>query len=354
MMQKQFSVGPLSGPLKPKYRLIDILINEPLNDGSVFNPEKGVDVFIDLNTLLKTISSSRKAIQSIPFSKNVDREIVSSILYIIKHWKDYTRKYEDCKIYLILNDIHMENIVESKQLKSYLYPYINKFEKDVYGQLVYYWDESIKTVETVLKYIPNVYLINCKTFDSYVIPNVINDYETNNRYRLIITGNSLFTSYQYMKNCKVLFSAWSTNGITQMTEANSIIRKITKIDDSLMESFNKRVLFNLLNIIIGDFERGILGLNQLGITRFATDLTRSIEQNKIPSNPQSIESILQIMDKTTHEYILKSYPLVDIDQHSQMIPQSQIEKIKSNMIDLVDIDGLRSINIDGLNLLELL
>ena len=61
-----------------------------------------------------------------------------------------------------------------------------------------------------------------------------------------------------------------------------------------------------------------------------------------------------MIDKAYHDYVMKSYPLVDIESHSKMIPQSCIQNLKSTMIDLVDIDGLRSLSIDGLNLLELL
>ena len=39
---------------------------------------------------------------------------------------------------------------------------------------------------------------------------------------------------------------------------------------------------------------------------------------------------------------------------TEMIPQSAIQNMKSNMIDLIDIDGLNRYSIDGLNLLELL
>jgi len=46
--------------------------------------------------------------------------------------------------------------------------------------------------------------------------------------------------------------------------------------------------------------------------------------------------------------------LVDIDTHTGLIPESIIAKVKSEMIDLYDIDGLRSFNVQGLNLLELL
>ena len=50
---KPFSTGVLSGALKPKYRLINNILGEG------FNP-RGLDVFIDLNTLVSSMSTSQK------------------------------------------------------------------------------------------------------------------------------------------------------------------------------------------------------------------------------------------------------------------------------------------------------
>ena len=40
--------------------------------------------------------------------------------------------------------------------------------------------------------------------------------------------------------------------------------------------------------------------------------------------------------------------------HAKMILPSTIEKLKALMVDKLDIDGLQSITIEGMNLLELL
>jgi hypothetical protein len=115
-----------------------------------------------------------------------------------------------------------------------------------------------------------------------------------------------------------------------------------------------KVFYSLLNSVIGDFDRGIIGITQLGISSFANDLLRAVERGEIPSDPKSIESVLPIINTGYHDYIKKAYQLIDISSHTQLIPPSIIEKIKSNMIDLYDIDGLQSLSVDGMNLIELL
>jgi hypothetical protein len=134
-----------------------------------------------------------------------------------------------------------------------------------------------------------------------------------------------------------------------------IVRSISKIDDDIMSVFTKnRVFYNMLNVIIGDFDRCLIGMNGIGISRFAADLIRSLERGEIPNDPKNHNSILSTIDPNFHSYVQSAYPLVDLKMHSNLVKQSSIEKIKSEqMIDNIDIDGLRQFTIDGVNLLEL-
>lgn len=345
-----YSIGPIIGSLmKPKYRIINTVLGED------FNPGKGIDVFIDLNTLISALSSAQKFMRELPFSENVETDIISNVLYMVKHWKDFMKKYENYRIFLIYNSFEMAMLSEQETLKSYLLPYVHKFENDRFKQFVYYWNESMKRVGIILKYIPNVYLLCTNRFDSFAVPNVVDDYKTNGRKRLILTGNPLMTNYTYMENTYVMYTRYRRNAPCQISDPLMIVQSVTSVDDDVMTTFIKnKVFYNLMNVIVGDFDRGIIGLSQLGISTFATNLLRSVERREIPDNPKSIESVMGVIQPMYHDYIKTSYPLVDIDSHSRLIKPSQLEKLKSDMVDVIDIDGLHSISIEGLNLLELL
>lgn len=343
------SVGPLTGALKPKYRVISAVLGEE------YKPTGGLDVFIDFNTLVSSMSTYQKLMNHLPFMEHVEIDMISAVLQTFLHWKNYTRKWDNVRIFGIVNDFEMKVLCESKHLKSYLLPYVNKFHQDRFRQLVYYWTEAVKTIETILKYVPGMYLVRCNEFDSFVIPNVIDDYGKNKRDRLIVSGNPLLTNYQFSDRTKVIYSRFMHRGVTQLSDPIMVVKSMTKIEEDIMVEFTRnKVCFNLLNAIVGDFERGIIGLPQASITTVAYALLRCIERHEIPSDPKSIESILPAIDNTYHDYIKQSYPLVDVDLHSKMVTQSAIEKVKSKMIDYIDIDGLNAISIEGLNLLELL
>jgi hypothetical protein len=346
--QSEFSIGPVVGyTFKAKYKVIHSVLE------GKFDGYSGIDVFLDLNTLIMSLSTNQKFMNSLPFSKNVQIDIISSILYMVKHWKDFLSRYSGARIILMYNDFEMAALSESDTIKSYLFPYVNHFKQDRFNQFTYYWNEAMNTIGTILKYIPSVYLIKCNRFDSYVVPNLFDSYEK--RFRLIVTGNPLMTNYTYMPNTQVMFSRYRRSGNFQISDPLMIIQSMSTIHDDVMEVFARnKVFYNLLSIIIGDKYRGLIGLTQIAMTLFATNLIRSIEKREIPQDPKSIESVLKSIDPMYHDPIRKAYPLVDIESHTALVAPSLVEKTKASLIDIYDIDSLRSLSIDGLNLLELL
>jgi hypothetical protein len=332
--------------LKPKYRVISAVLGEE------FSSPTGVDVYLDLNSIVSTLSSASKFMNSLPFSEDAEKDIVANILGVVKHWKDFFRKYDGSRIFLLWNDFEMKPLPEQEVIQVYLKSYQTKFQQDRYKQFVYYWTEAMKKVEIVLKYVPNSYLIKTNFVDSFIVPAMISG---ENRMKLIVSGNQLFTSYSFYPNTKVMYSRFSRHGNTHLSDPMMICQSISKIDLDVMNIFcQNEVFYNLLQAIIGDLERGIMGMTSFGITNFATELLRAVEKHKITNDPKSIESVLPCINTNYHDYLKQAYPLINIKAHLSLIPPSVIEKTKSLLIDLLDIDGLSKISIDGMNLLELL
>lgn len=346
---KDFDMGPLFGMLKPKFRVISTALGEE------FNPTEGVDFFFDLNSIVTALANSNKFLSKLPFSEGCEMDIISNTLGILLHWKKFARNLTDVRYFIIVNDMQISALAEKDAIKNYLTPFVKKMDGERYKQFVYYWNEAIKRIEIILKYVPSAYFVRCDKFDSYVVPNLMWDYEHTSRHRVIVTSNPFFTNYVYMKNAHIIYSRYNGYKINQLFEPAMIVQAVSKIDEDVMTTFIKnRVFYNILSEIIGDFDRGIIGLTQLGLSTFAADLLRAVERHEVPENPSSIESVLPVIKPTFHDYLRRAYPLVDIPSHTNMIKPSMIEKVKSNLVDLYDIDGLSQINVEGMNLLELL
>lgn len=343
-----YTLGRLCAVIKPKYKVISTILGED------FRPTHGLDIFLDLNSVVEATLSSQKYLSSMMFASDVEEDMVSSILYIVKHWKDFSRKYEtDIRIFLMVNSFEETEMYEHSQLKSYLAPMKHKYANERLNQLMYYWRDSIKKIKKVMDYIPGCYLIQSDKCDSYVIPNLLDTYTE--RQRIVVSGSSLFTNYHYMNNAKIIYSRYRVTGMAQLSDPIMIVQALSKIDEPIVDTFAKnKVFYNLLSAIIGDKNRGMIGLTQLGITGFAETLLRAVEKRDIPENPQSLDSVLPVINTDYHEYLKQVYPLIDIELHSNMIPESYITELKSNLVDKYEIDKLRGITVKDLNLLELL
>ena len=152
-------------------------------------------------------------------------------------------------------------------------------------------------------------------------------------------------------NTKIILSKFNH----QLCDPFMIVQSVSSIDNDIMSTFiQNKVFYALLNAVIGDFGRGLIGITQLGISTFANDLLRAVERHEIPNNPKTIDSVLPIIDQGYHDYLRKAFKLIDIKTHTDMIPQSTIERIKSNMIDKYDIDAFMKLRVGDLNLMELL
>ena len=343
-----YTLGRLCAVIKPKYKVISTILGED------FRPTNGLDIFLDLNSVVEATLSSQKYLSSMMFASDVEEDMVSSILYIVKHWKDFCRRYEtDIRIFLMVNSFDEVEMYEHSQLKSYLVPMKHKYANERLNQLMYYWRDSIKKIKKVMDYIPGCYLVQSDKCDSYVIPNLLDTYTE--RQRIVVSGSSLFTNYHYMNNTKIIYSRYRVTGMAQLSDPIMIVQALSKIDEPIVETFTKnKVFYNLLSAIIGDKNRGMIGLTQLGITGFAETLLRAVEKRDIPENVKSLDSVLPVINTDYHEYLKQVYPLIDIELHSNMIPSSYITELKSNLVDKYEIDKLRGITVKDLNLLELL
>lgn len=344
----KFSIGPICGVyMKPKYAMINTFVGED------FNPVNGLDIFLDFNSVINALASSSKFLSSLAFSSGpeVEEDIIASVLGVLKHWKDWSRKYDDVRIFIIMNDFEMKILPERDIIKSYLAPFVNKFDHDRLAQMTYFWSESMKTIETVLNFIPKSYMLRCNTVDSYIIPTIIDDYSTNGRSRIIVSDVPLMTSYSLENNTKMIYIKFKH----QMVDPVMIVQSVSGISEEVMSTFiQNKVFYSILLAIVGDFSRGLIGISQMGISIFANDLLRAVERGDVPRDPKSIDSILPIINKGFHDYIKKAFMLINLENHAMLINQSTKEKIKSQLIDKYDIDGLSKLSVKDMSLLELL
>lgn len=350
-MDMKYSMGRLSGSLKVKYKTINaILGDEWLNDWN-----GGFDVFIDLDTLFTSSTTSKKYMAELPFSEGADSDMVETILTTLLHWKNFMRRRENTRIFLISNAFELMCSPERGIQKTYLVPWENKYNEDRYKQITYYWNESLNVIEKILNFVPNSYLIRTQRMDSYIVPEVVRSITDTPRRRIIVSGCPLYTQYMFEPDTKVIYTRYIHTGIQQLADPIMITQAITHINEDIMSEFCKSpVFYGVLNAIIGDFNRGLIGVVNAGISKLSTDILRGVERREIPLDPKSVDSVLCVIPEGMHDYIKKSFTLIDIKSHLNLISPSLRHKVQEKMIDKYDIDSLSQLSVKGLNLIELL
>ena len=350
-MDMKYSMGRLSGSLKVRYKTISAILGDEFLD----EWNGGFDVFIDLDTLFSSAASSKKYMAELPFAEEVDADMVETILTTLLHWKNFMRRRENTRIFLLSNAFDLMCSPEREIQKTYLVPWEKKYHEDKYSQITYYWNESLKAISKILDFVPNSYLIKTQRMDSYIVPEVIRSLSETPRRRIIVSGCPLFTQYMFEPDTKVIYVRYIHTGIQQLSDPIMITQAITHINEELMSEFCKSsVFYGVLNAIIGDFNRGLIGVVNAGISKLSTDILRGVERREIPIAPKSVDSVLCVIPETMHDYIKKSFTLIDIKSHLNLISPSLRHKVQEKMVDKYDIDGLSQLSVKGLNLIELL
>ena len=99
------SSGVITGMLKTRYKVISTIL------GELYNPTKGLDIYLDFDTFVKSLSGYQKYLNYLPFSGNdVEIDLISSFLTTLNHWKNFAKKWDNVRIIGIMNSLNSEKI----------------------------------------------------------------------------------------------------------------------------------------------------------------------------------------------------------------------------------------------------
>lgn len=336
-------VGVCAGSYMLKWPLLNQHVhNHPMK----LFPGDRINVFINLEGVLKNLFLQRGLTDMILSHKqNVVIEMESAIMNLMASYRSYFVK-EKCipKMYFYVTDLgenpqQME--IYNKDYRSY---YRNKYMQDPHfskmGDLMQ--KIIIPEVKLILTYIPDCYLISTKTFDSSVVPKVIGSLDDSKN--VIISGDLFDTLYMfddfmviYIKRRFQHFSVTSCIADTIPT----IIKNESLFD---MNIFGSEMYYRLLMSIHGSKIRNIRSAKGFGYGRFMRILKDGIEQGRILKDFESIDSIIDMFPEAYREDIKNAFQCTSIDTQYGLLNETDIEEIKSQIIDKADIKSVEALN----------
>ena len=339
-------IGVCAGSWMLKWNMLDMHIhnNKLLN----LQPEDNVNVFINFECVLKNLSMQRNLASNISYYKqDVVIELEAAIINLVAHYKSYFKK-EKCnpKVYLYYTSISDEYEQEMKIFNKYYRSYYrNRYGNNPQfrsmGNLL--TSIIIPEVKLILQYVPDCYFIESKSFDGSIIPKVISSFSDSKN--VIISGDIFDTLYMYDPLFTVIYIKRRFQYFNVMSDIESTIQSIIKNESPFdLNIFTSELYFRLLLSIKGSKIRNIRSAKGFGYSKFLTLLQNGIRDNVILQDLKSLDSIIKLFPEKYQEEIKEAFQCTDINTQSRLINQADIDDIKSQMIDKIDIESVEALN----------
>lgn len=333
--------------VKIKYQVYD----ESLTSLGFLNPHDKVNVFINLETVLKYLSMTKDLEKKLIVNRNFPDYMESDIINIAAHYKDFFRGNGlDTKVYLYMTDLNsdVDAFKESKYADEFRSYYVNKYTTN--PKFVLLGDrlrkEIIPDVKTICEFIPDVYFIHSTNVDGGLIPYIIGQ-TMPERKNLIISGDlhdtqysyeSLFVDHLHLRGYNVNVLESSTYGY---------LKTISKSDDispELIELFQNSSFYRVLLACLGDKYRSVDGIRGIKFAKMVHILTNALKEQRITKDTRNASLLADLFPSEVKEQIYQNLQVLDIKNEYEMLLDGDKMQIISQIIDRSDINALQHLN----------
>lgn len=337
-------IGICAGSMMVKWDMLNQHVhNHPIR----ITPGDNVNVFINLECVLKNLSLQKNLPVLVNGHKQkVVIELESAILNLMANYRMYFKK-EKCnvKMYFYITDLGdhpQEMAVYNKYYRNY---YRNRYMQNPQfrdmGNLLH--TVIIPEIELILSYVPDCYLLKSKTFDSSVIPHMVSMFSDSKN--VIVSGDVFDTLYLFNPNFLVLYTKRRFQHFKLCSDIDGTVQSIVKNESPFdLTIFYSEMYFRLLLSIKGSKVRNIQSAKGFGYGKFMNILKDGLNKGIVLRDFGSIDSIIQLFPRDYRDDIKQAFQCTSIETQYSMLNETDIEEIKSQIIDKVDTESLESLN----------
>lgn len=340
-------VGVCFNMMKIKYQTYDAA----LMDTDFLQPTDKINVFINLETVLKYISTVQDLEKKMMVCTDIDKILVSNTLNLAAHYKDFFRGNGlDTNIFLYMTDLSSvcSDFEESKYNEDYRSYYVNKYMGNPKFVLLgsKLKDAILPEVKTICEYIPQVYCVSKKGIDSGCIPYIISE-KYPDRKNIVLSGDLYDTQYSYFENflAQLYMRGWNLNILA--SNVAGYLKAITKADivpQNIVDLFKNESFYRLLLCCLGDKYRSIIGVSGIKFAKLISTITNGLQDRKITANTTSAELLSDIFPDTAKSEMYQNLILMDLHSKLKMIGEGSKKDVTSQIIDKVDRTSLMKLN----------
>lgn len=338
-------IGVCAGAMMLKWPLLNQHVhNHPLK----LQPGDHINVFINFETVLRNLAMQRGLTDLVVSHKQkVVIELESAIMNLMGSYRSYFKK-EKCipKMFFYSNEL----VPNTQQMRAvnpdYRTFFYNKYIQDPHfskmGELMR--DVIIPEVKLILSYVPDCYFITSKTFESSLIPEIISK-DDGSVKNVIITGDIFDTLYMFDPNFMVIYINRRFHYFTVSSDIPSVVQSLVK-DESIFDLtvFNSEMYFKILLAVKGSKIRNIKTTRMFGYGKLMRVLKDGIDNGIILRDFQAIDSIIGAFPTNVREDLKTAVQCTSIDTQYALLSDTDIEEIKSQIIDRIDMKSLEALN----------
>lgn len=339
-------IGYAAGALMIKWDELNLRLHT--GSSNDIKPGENVNVFISLESILLNMRMMKDLrLKAQRFKQQVVIELESSMLNLMASYKGYFRK-DNCNVKLYF---YSTSLNESPQQMSACYKYYRSTYYNRYLQNPRYRDIGelmkdliIPEVKLILQYVENCYLIESTTFDGSIIPMIISKQSTDRN--VIITSDPFDTLYWFDPNFITFYvrrKYRDCDVFTSPAEMVNAFKERYNIDDEYRSIFNAEMYYRLILLQHGDDTRNILSGKESGIN-FIGNVIYAYTHGRIISDPRSIAAVLKAFTKLQQEEIKQSLQCLDLETHYNLLTDTDIDFIKTQLVDRVDPKSVEALN----------
>ena len=332
--------------MKIKYALYD----KSLDELNFLTPTDKVNVFINMESVLKLISCIKDVDRKVYSSTDFNENITSNIINLAAHYRKFFRGNNlDTRIYLYMTDID-----STKFKESYINPDFRSYYTVKYSKNPKYIEmgERLRTkiipqVQEICNYLQGVYFITTKNFDSSLVPMYIAQKEPE-RKNLIITGDYIDTQYSLIPNfiCHYLRRSPVKNSTTWDLKGH-LSSLLKKPNDDYSEELNlyfNKSFYMLLFAVLGEPYRSVEKVPGIGNTTLLKILTDGLRNNIITLNTTNIFTISELFSESIQPAVISNFNCLNLETMYDSITLKESMSIDAQLIDKFDHNGLLQLN----------
>lgn len=339
-------IGITAGSMMLKWNLIDTHLHQhPIHIQTGDN----VNVFINFECVLKNLMMHKGLIDAVNFHKQkIVIELESAILNMMANYKMYFNK-EKCnaKVYLYYTDLSNDTqIMQSTGLnKYYRTSYFNRYiENPKFRQMGELLRSTIiPEIELILLYVPGVYFVKSHSFDGSIIPYIVSTFSDSKN--VIISGDIFDTLYLFNPNFITLYMKRRFQHFNLTSDIDGTVQSIVKNESPFdLTIFNSELYYRLLLSIKGSKIRNIKSAKGFGYGRFMNILKNGMDNGVVLKDFESLDSIIEMFPEQYRDDIKEAFICTSIDTQYQLLSETDIESVKSQLVDKTDMESLQALN----------